>query len=158
MTLVCCRKLFWTCWCRSSRLPGSGLRVSCCWGAGAGRQRCTRQQEDSYYSEAPAAGDTQRRGAEQAAVWCDHRAGWRPAQHPGSSAAEEERKSCSRRRHDREDWQEVESEPRILTFSFSTALVLLCWLVTRCCCWDLYGTEDAADSCIDCRSMASGFM
>ena len=50
-------------------VPGRG-------GAGVGRQRRPRQQEVEYHSPPPAAGDSQRQGAEQAAQRSDHHPGW----------------------------------------------------------------------------------
>uniref|UniRef100_A0A8I3PS44 Core Histone H2A/H2B/H3 domain-containing protein n=1 Tax=Canis lupus familiaris TaxID=9615 RepID=A0A8I3PS44_CANLF len=58
---------------------------------GAGGQRGPRQQEDAHHPAPPAAGHPQRRGAQQAAGPRDHRAGRRPAQHPGRAAAQEDR-------------------------------------------------------------------
>ena len=43
---------------------------------------------ESFFS----VGHPQRRGAEQAAGWRDHRPGRRPAQHPGGPAPQEVRK------------------------------------------------------------------
>ena len=60
---------------------------------GAGGQRGPRQQEDAHHPAPPAAGHPQRRGAQQAAGPRDHRAGRRPAQHPGRAAAQEDRES-----------------------------------------------------------------
>ncbi|CAO2607016.1 hypothetical protein LEMLEM_LOCUS13142, partial [Lemmus lemmus] len=57
---------------------------------GAGGQRCARQQEDAHHPAPPAAGHPQRRGAQQAAGPRDHRAGRRPAQHPGGAVAQED--------------------------------------------------------------------
>ncbi|KAL7401743.1 hypothetical protein ABVT39_004062 [Epinephelus coioides] len=54
-------------------------------------KRCLRQQEDPYHPPSPAAGCPQRRGAQQAAGRSDHRSGRRAAQHPGCSAAQEDR-------------------------------------------------------------------
>ncbi|MEQ2273543.1 hypothetical protein XENORESO_005539, partial [Xenotaenia resolanae] len=79
--------------CRSSSLPGRGAGVPHRRDPGAGRKRGPRQQEDQDHPPPPAAGRPQRRGAEQAAGRSHHRSGWRPPQHPGCAAAQEDREA-----------------------------------------------------------------
>ncbi len=64
-----------------------------CLDPGVGWKRRSGQQEDSYHPPSPAAGGTQRRGAEQTHGPSDHRSGRRTAQHPGRAAAQEDRET-----------------------------------------------------------------
>jgi hypothetical protein len=56
------------------------------WGWGGGEVR-----QYTPHPPPPPAGHPQRRGAQQAAVRCDHRPGWCPPQHPGCPPAQEVR-------------------------------------------------------------------
>ncbi len=69
------------------------LAVSDGWDPGVGWKRRSGQQEDSYHPPSPAAGGAQRRGAEQTHGPSDHRSGRRAAQHPGRTAAQEDRET-----------------------------------------------------------------
>ncbi|EDL32562.1 mCG140853 [Mus musculus] len=76
---------------RRPGVPGGRAGVPDGRDPGAGGQRGPRQQEDAHHPAPPAAGHPQRRGAQQAVGPRDHRAGRRPAQHPGRAAAQEDR-------------------------------------------------------------------
>ena len=58
--------------------------------AEVGRQRRPRQQEVEYHSPPPAAGDSQRQGAEQATQRSDHHSGWCLAQNPSGAFTQQD--------------------------------------------------------------------
>eukprot|EP00955_Chlamydomonas_euryale_P072522 361423-Chlamydomonas_euryale.AAC.3 len=76
--------------CRRARLPGRRHGVPCRRGAGAGRQRRARQQEEPHHSAPHPTRHPQRRGAVQAVGHGDHRRRRRAAQHPLGATAQED--------------------------------------------------------------------
>lgn len=64
---------------------------------GARRQRLPGQQEEAHHPPPHPAGDSQRRGAQQAAGARDHRGGWSAAQHPRRAYPQEGRRHAGGR-------------------------------------------------------------
>ena len=103
-------------------------------GAGIGRKRGKRQQEEPYRASPYPAGSAKRRGAEQAVGHRDHRRGWGAAEHPHGAAAEEDREGGEGHRREHLagvlEWQ---AGGRVL---YIAALHLVCVSI-----WTMYLTE-----------------